>query len=38
MSEYTPSDKDRAEHKEWLNWSPKNGRHEVCYFDFVEDI
>ena len=21
-----------------LNWSPKNGRHEVCYFDFVEDI
>ena len=21
-----------------LNWSPKNGRHEVCYFDFLEDI
>ena len=21
-----------------LNWSPENGRHEVCYFDFLEDI
>ena len=21
-----------------VNWSPKNGRHEVCYFDFLEDI
>jgi hypothetical protein len=21
-----------------LNWSPKNGRHEVCYFDHVEDV
>ncbi len=22
----------------WVIWSPKNGRHEVCYFDFLEDI
>ena len=21
-----------------MNWSPKSGRHEVCYFDFLEDI
>ena len=21
-----------------VNWSPKSGRHEVCYFDFLEDI
>jgi hypothetical protein len=20
-----------------LNWPPKNGRHEVCYVDLVED-
>ena len=21
-----------------MNWPPKNGRHEVCYFDLVEDV
>ena len=21
-----------------LIWSLKNGRHEVCYFDFMEDL
>jgi len=21
-----------------LNWPPKNGRHEVCKFDFLEGI
>jgi putative transposase len=21
-----------------LNWPPKNGRHEVCYVDLVEDL
>ena len=21
-----------------VNWPPKNGHHEVCYFDFVEDV
>jgi hypothetical protein len=23
---------------ETLNWSPKNGRHEVCKFDFLEGL
>ncbi len=22
----------------YLNWSPKNGRHEVCKFDFLEGL
>ena len=21
-----------------MNWSPKNGRHEVCKFDFLEGL
>jgi hypothetical protein len=21
-----------------VNWSPKSGRHEVCKFDFLEDV
>jgi hypothetical protein len=28
--------KSRSRHS--MNWSPKNGRHEVCYVDFLEDI
>ena len=25
-------------HKVKVNWSPNNGRHEVCKFDFLEDV
>lgn len=28
----------RLYREEGLNWPPKSGRHEVCYFDLVEDI